>query len=129
MDREVLVYIYLENKPHFVGRLWTRPRKGKESASFEYDKQWLSNPLAFSMEPALTLGPGPSHTQAGKELFGALGDSAPDRWGRVLMCRAERVRTKQEKDAPRTMAGSSFSSRSACSQSSRSEPCSAPRLW
>jgi serine/threonine-protein kinase HipA len=39
MDRELLVYIDLNNKPLLVGRLWTRLRKGKESATFEYDKQ------------------------------------------------------------------------------------------
>jgi hypothetical protein len=31
-------------------------RGGKESASFEYDKSWLENPLRFSLEPALQLG-------------------------------------------------------------------------
>jgi serine/threonine-protein kinase HipA len=108
MDRELLVYIDLDNKPLLVGRLWTRLRKGKESATFEYDKQWLSNPAAFSLEPALTLGPGPFHTQAGKALFGALGDSAPDRWGRVLMRRAERRRAEQEKGAPQTLAEIDF---------------------
>jgi serine/threonine-protein kinase HipA len=108
MDRELLVYIDLDNRPLLVGRLWTRLRKGKESATFEYDKQWPSNPVAFSLEPALTLGPGPYHTQAGKALFGALGDSAPDRWGRVLMRRAERRRVEQEKSAPQTLAEIDF---------------------
>ncbi len=108
MDRELLVYIDLDKKPLLVGRLWTRLRKGKESATFEYDKQWLNNPIAFSLEPALTLGPGPYHTQAGKALFGALGDSAPDRWGRVLMRRAERLRAEQEKSVAQTLAEIDF---------------------
>src|SRR6267378_2151503 len=108
MDRELLVYIDLDNKPLLVGRLWTRLRKDKESATFEYDKQWLNNPIVFSLEPALTLGPGPFHTQAGKALFGALGDSAPDRWGRVLMRRAERRRAEQDKRAPQTLAEIDF---------------------
>src|SRR5260370_8228345 len=102
MDRELLVYIDLDKKPLLVGRLWTRLRKGKESATFEYDKQWLNNPIAFSLEPALTLGPGPYHTQAGKALFGALADSAPDRWGRVLIHRAERLPAHQPKNLPQT---------------------------
>jgi len=108
MDRELLVYIDFDDKPLLVGRLWTRLRKGKESATFEYDKRWLGNPVAFSLEPALTLGPGPFHTQAGKALFGALGDSAPDRWGRVLMRRAERRRAEREKNAPQTLAEIDF---------------------
>ena len=108
MDREVLVYVDLDNHTLLVGRLWTRLRKGKESATFEYARQWLLNPSSFSLEPALTLDPGPHHTEPGKALFGALGDSAPDRWGRVLMRRAERQKAEQERRAPRTLADIDF---------------------
>jgi serine/threonine-protein kinase HipA len=80
MDRDVLVYVDLNGIAHVVGRLWSRMRKAKESATFEYDKAWLANPERFSLEPALTLGPGPFHTAIDKALFGAIGDSAPDRW-------------------------------------------------
>lgn len=65
-----------------VGRLWVRVRGDRESASFEYDRSWLSRPDCYSLEPALASGPGAFHTR--KALFGAIGDSAPDRWGRVL---------------------------------------------
>jgi serine/threonine-protein kinase HipA len=94
IESETLVYVELSDKPYLVGRLWTRTRKEKDSATFEYDKDWLSNPLRFSLEPALTLGPGPFHSD--RALFGAIGDSAPDRWGRVLMRRAERRRAEIE---------------------------------
>jgi serine/threonine-protein kinase HipA len=40
-DRSLFVYVDLEGAPHLVGRLWARSRKGKESASFEYDATWL----------------------------------------------------------------------------------------
>jgi serine/threonine-protein kinase HipA len=36
-------------------------------------------------------------------MFGALGDSAPDRWGRVLMRRAERRRAERSGSTPRTL--------------------------
>ena len=88
MDKQALVYADLQGTPHLVGRLWARMRKDRESATFEYDKTWLTNPDHFSLEPALKLGPGPFHTPSHKPLFGAIGDSAPDRWGRVLMRRA-----------------------------------------
>lgn len=101
--KEVLVYVDLEGAPHLVGRLWARTRKDRESATFEYDKNWLANPNRFSLDPALKLGPGPFHTTSGKPLFGALGDSAPDRWGRVLMGRAERRRAEHEGRTPRTV--------------------------
>lgn len=102
MDKEVLVYVDISGHLQLVGRLWARLRKDRESASFEYDQSWLENPYRFSVDPALSLGPGPFHTST-KPLFGAIGDSAPDRWGRALMRRAERRRAVQEKQAPRTL--------------------------
>jgi hypothetical protein len=79
MDRETLVYVDLDGKPHLVGRLWAHVRKNKENASFEYDNTWLENPVRFSLEPALQVGPGTFHTPADTPMFGAIGDSAPDR--------------------------------------------------
>ena len=103
MDREILVYVDLQGQPQFVGRLWTRARKEREGATFEYDQAWLAHEERFSLEPALKLGPGPFHTPSDMPLFGAIGDSAPDRWGRVLMRRAERRRAEREGQTPRTL--------------------------
>jgi serine/threonine-protein kinase HipA len=103
MDTEALVYVDLDAVPHLAGRLWGRMRRGRDSATFEYDNDWLSNPVRFCLEPALQLGPGPFHTPANKSLFGAIGDSAPDRWGRVLMRRAERRRAEKAGETPRTL--------------------------
>lgn len=108
MDREIFVYIDLHGEPVLVGRLWSRIRKGRESATFEYDNGWLEHPERFALEPALTLAPGPFHTPPEKALFGAIGDSAPDRWGRVLMRRAERRRAEREKQTPRTLFEADF---------------------
>ena len=80
MEKEIFVYAELNGVPHLVGRLWGRVRKNRESASFEYDENWLKNSERFALEPALKLGPGPFHTAADRRLFGAIGDSAPDRW-------------------------------------------------
>lgn len=102
MERETIVYVDLSGTPQLVGHLWSRMRKDKETATFEYDKQWLSNPLRFALEPTLTLGPGPFHS-GDRTLFGAIGDSAPDRWGRMLMRRAERRRAEREGQTPRTL--------------------------
>lgn len=60
MDRQVLVYMDLLGAPYLVGRLWARMRKGRESATFEYDKSWLAHSERFSLEPALKLGLTPS---------------------------------------------------------------------
>ncbi len=100
METEVFVYVDIAGKSRLAGRLWTRTRKGRESATFEYDPGWLEYADRFSLEPALTLGPGPFHTPSGRSLFGAIGDSAPDRWGRVLMRRAERRRAAHAGETP-----------------------------
>jgi serine/threonine-protein kinase HipA len=103
MEREAVVYMDFPTGPVLVGRLWSRIRKGRESASFEYDAGWLARADRFALEPALILAPGPHHTGNDRPMFGAIGDSAPDRWGRGLMRRAERKAAAREKRAPRTM--------------------------
>jgi len=103
MERRVLVYIDIDGEPRRVGRLWSRYQRGRETASFEYDPDWLRDTYNFSLEPALSLDAGRHHTPSGKALFGAFGDSAPDRWGRVLMRRAERRSARSENRDPRTL--------------------------
>jgi serine/threonine-protein kinase HipA len=103
METEVFVYVDIAGAPYLAGRLWARTRKAKESATFEYDPDWLKSADRFSLEPALMLGPGPFHTPSDKPLFCAIGDSAPDRWGRVLMRRAERRRAEHAGETPRTL--------------------------
>lgn len=103
MDREAYVYADLGGAPRLVGRLFTHIRKGRESAAFEYDDSWLAHDERFALEPALKLGPGPFHTATDRSMFGAIGDSAPDRWGRTLMRRAARRRAAAAGDAPRTL--------------------------
>jgi len=103
MDPEVFVYVDVRGVPLLAGRLWAHARRGRESATFEYDRTWLARAEKFSLEPALNLGPGPFHTPSSKPLFGAIGDSAPDRWGRVLMRRAERRRAESARETPRAL--------------------------
>ncbi len=102
-ENEVLVSINIEVENILLGKLWFHHKNGRESASFEYSKDWLSHPERFALEPALQLTEGSFHTPAGLNLFGALGDSAPDRWGRVLMRRTEAKLAKEEKRSVRTL--------------------------
>ena len=94
MERVIEVFVELDGTSQFVGRLWSRSLKGRESASFEYDKKWIASDARFALEPLLTIDTGIHHSQPGKPLFGAIGDSAPDRWGRALMRRAERKKAE-----------------------------------
>ena len=74
----------------------------------EYDKSWLVYPERFALEPALKLTEGVFHTGINQDIFGAIGDSAPDRWGRVLMRRAESRRAKNEKETARSLSEADY---------------------
>ena len=108
MNREIFIYADLNGESHLVGTLWTRQGKSRESASFEYDSSWLSNPKRFALEPALQLSAGTMHTDGNRALFGAIGDSAPDRWGRILIQREERRKTRKEERIPRTLSEADY---------------------
>lgn len=107
-SREIYVSIALGEENYPVGRLWCHSRKGRESASFEYHDDWLKHPEHFALEPALALTAGAFHTLADQSLFGSIGDSAPDRWGRILMRRAEAQRARAAEEAPRTLGEADF---------------------
>jgi serine/threonine-protein kinase HipA len=100
---DAFVFVDLEGSVYLVGRLWIHARGSSQSASFEYDASWIDAGHRFALEPALSVGPGPFHTAAGRALFGAIGDSAPDRWGRTLLARRERLEAKRQGRAPRTL--------------------------
>ena len=101
MSETIHVYVDLDGDAHYVGRMWVHMSGRREAASFQYDDSWLSSPRKFALEPALMLGSGDYHTDDGKALFGSLGDSAPDRWGRLLMSRASKRSAPAKGSAPR----------------------------
>lgn len=47
--------------------------------------------------------PGTFHTEPKANVFGAIGDSVPDRWERLLMRRAETLRAKNKNETARTL--------------------------
>jgi serine/threonine-protein kinase HipA len=86
-----------------VGTLHRHARQGSEAVSFEYHIDWLEDSARFSLEPAMTLGRGAFVPAAGFSIFGSIGDSAPDTWGRRLMQRAERRRAESAGRPPRAL--------------------------
>lgn len=86
-----------------VGTLHRQGRRGSEAVSFEYHPDWLGEEARFSLEPALTLDRGAFAPPKGQQIFGSLGDSAPDTWGRRLMQRAERRLAEREGRAVKTL--------------------------
>ena len=84
---------------------WLRHQRGGKGGvfSFEYDAGWLAAPDALVFDPDLALVGGPQYPAADRANFGVFLDSAPDRWGRVLMQRRENARARGEKRRPRTL--------------------------
>ena len=102
-ERGARVFVDLAGTALPVGRLRAVVTRGGERASFDYDVEWLGRPDRFALEPALTLGAGTFYPPGDRALFGAFGDSAPDRWGRMLLQRAERRRAAHEGRGPRAL--------------------------
>lgn len=103
MSDDVEVYVAVGERNVLAGRMYPHHRRGVESASFVYNDRYLADPDAYALDPALPLVTGTLQTPVGRALFGAFGDSLPDRWGRTLIQRAERARAKAAAVAPRSM--------------------------
>lgn len=82
-----------------VGRAHFTRARGKVSTTFLYDTDYLASD-GVSIDPALPLVSGAQHQDG---LVRAFADSAPDRWGRGLIEKAERVRAREESRAPRRL--------------------------
>ncbi len=106
MERELLVFMELDGETIPVGRLWTRARGVKDTASFEYDPSWLARRNAFGLDPVLPPARGQFH--ADRPLFNAFTDPAPDRWGQTLLRRNELRRARAEGRQPRTLLAVDF---------------------
>lgn len=86
-----------------VGTLFA-PAGGRSDlpASFAYNRAWLDSKSAFPFDPGLPLGGG-EQFPARPDGFGIFLDSAPDRWGRVLMQRREALHAREEGRPVRTL--------------------------
>lgn len=100
---DVEVHIDLERTTQRVGLIRLYRARRAETMTFEYDDAWLNNRNRFSIEPAMRLTRGVHPAPRGQAMFGSLGDSAPDTWGRRLMQRAERRSADREGRAIRTL--------------------------
>ena len=100
---DIEVHIYLGGETCQVGLARQNLARGAETVVFEYAEAWLSDPRAFALEPALPLTRGSFPPARNQAIFGSLGDSAPDTWGRQLMQRGERRAAEREGRAVRAL--------------------------
>ncbi|ACZ29980.1 HipA domain protein [Xylanimonas cellulosilytica DSM 15894] len=84
-------------RTRLVGQAHFTRTRGQVSTTFLYDPGYLAGD-GTALDPALPLVSGAQH-QSG--LVRAFADSAPDRWGRGLVEKAERARAREESRSPR----------------------------
>lgn len=94
------IYVYYDGEqvesPALMGILSATRLRGKGIFSFEYDASWLSDRRFSSFDPDLQMFSGRQYVPQDKENFGIFLDSAPDRWGLVLLERREAERARDE---------------------------------
>lgn len=105
------IYVY-ENwsseVPTKLGTLYVDQGRGSEHYAFEYDENWLTtNQFASVLDPDLSLYRGRQYP-LNKKAFGIFADSSPDRWGRVLMQRREKLLADKEGRKPRKLLDSDY---------------------
>ncbi len=85
-----------------VGTLFHATGHGHSVFSFAYDPAWLARPNTFEIDPDLQLHDAESYpSQDG--VFRIFVDSAPDRWGRLLLDRRETLKAREEQRNARTL--------------------------
>ena len=90
MSERPRVYVYADwydlSGPLLMGQLHRAIVRGEEILAFEYDSAWLQQGEALLLDPRLQLVTGRQYPDA-SGAFGLFTDSAPDRWGRLLIQR------------------------------------------
>ena len=111
-SNQKVIYVYesfRSTTPNFLGTLFVENVRGRESYSFEYDADWLKSSANYMyLDPDLQLYAGRQYPTGAKNVFGLFADSSPDRWGRLLMTRRERMLAEQEGRKPRKLLDSDF---------------------
>ena len=111
VSKEKTIFVYDDfsmQNPTWMGTLYVNSLKGEESYSFEYDREWLKKTsLKITLDPELMPYSGRQYP-FGKTIFGLFSDSSPDRWGRVLMNKRERILAGKEDRKPAKLYDSDY---------------------
>ncbi len=108
-QKTIFVYDdFSTDQPVLMGSLYVNVIKGGETYSFEYDKEWLKKTgLALTLDPEIMPYSGRQYP-TGKNIFGLFADASPDRWGRVLMNKRERILAEKEGRKPSKLYDSDY---------------------
>lgn len=107
-SRDVEVHLDWRGRSRTVGTMRRHSGRGAERVTFHYADEWIDSPYGFAIDPALPVGSGTFRPADGHATFGAVGDTAPDSWGRALMRRRERRQAAREGRTVRTVHETDF---------------------
>ena len=85
-----------------VGTIYRDKVRTALPVSFEYTEEWIAQ-HPFMLDPRLELYAGEQHPVGDSALFGIFLDSAPDRWGRMLMDRREAIQARKAGRSPKAL--------------------------
>lgn len=91
----------------FMGTLFVDSSKREERYSFEYSEEWLSETaFEYPIDPNISMYGGRQYPANNN--FGVFSDSCPDRWGRALINKRERIEANKEARKPRKLNESDY---------------------
>ena len=82
--------------PREIGTLGYEHIRGKDHFVFEYSHEWLKKYGGILLSGDLMNVPSLQHPRGDDNVFGFIKDSFPDRWGRLLLDRRERLTAQSE---------------------------------
>lgn len=85
--------------PILVGTLSHEMLRGTPSYSFSFDAEWLRAHRSIFLSGDMRNFSGEQYKSG--EIFGCFGDAMPDRWGKRLIDKRERIKAEQEKRIPK----------------------------
>lgn len=97
-----------ENPEEIIGTLSISRVHGKEIVSIEMNPLWMEEHGRLLLDPDVAPYRGKQYPPADKILFGFLSDSCPDRWGRRLLDRAERIQADTEHRSMRRLGDADY---------------------
>ena len=96
--KRIIVYADFDflTSPEEIGTLGHEHVRGKDHFVFEYSRQWLKQHGGILLSGDLMNVPSLQHPRGNDNVFGFVKDSFPDRWGRLLLDRRERLTAQSE---------------------------------
>lgn len=89
--------------PQEIGVLGYEHVRGTDHFFFEYSHQWLKQYGGILLSGDMMNVPSLQHPRGHDGVFGFVKDSFPDRWGRLLLDRRERLMAQSEGRAKRML--------------------------